>query len=84
MKDPIIIRVTWYDAHAADKWLSILDAQVTMSEIMLCETIGYLLHKDKECIVIAHTIVLDEKCPVTCGIMHIPRKCIKSIIEVKL
>jgi hypothetical protein len=81
MTTPIIVRIEWYDSHSSDKWGPVVQVRDEMSDMMLCETIGFQLLRNKECVVIAHTLAWKEEiCPTTCGVMHIPIKCIKSII----
>jgi hypothetical protein len=85
MKEPRLVYVEWVDAHSSDRWQSLLDAKLNMSETMSCKTIGYQISRTKDFIVIAHTIAWeDDPCPTTCGVLHIPMKCIKLIKEVKI
>ena len=80
MKEPKIISIEWYDAHSSDKWQSIVEAKLNMSEMMLCNTIGYEISRTKNFIVVAHTLAWqDDDTPTTCGVLHIPMKCIKTI-----
>jgi len=87
MKEPKLVYVEWTDAHSSDRWQTILNAKIDMSEMMNCKTVGYQISKTKDCIIIAHTISWEdsETCQqLLCGLLHIPMKCIKLIKEIKI
>ena len=56
MIKPKIVYVEWNDAHSSDRWDPIDIAMDTMTDMMHCKTIGYLISRNKDCVVVANTI----------------------------
>lgn len=85
MIKPKLVYVEWTDAHSSDRWDTIDNASETMTDLMHCKTVGYLLCKNADCVVIANTIAWEgESVPTTCGILHIPKGCITFMKDIKL
>lgn len=85
MTKPKLVYVEWNDAHSRDRWDTIDNVLVTMTDLMHCKTVGYLLSKDVNCIVVANTIAWEgDPVPTTCGVLHIPRGCVTYMKEIKL
>lgn len=86
MKKETILYIEWYDAHSSDKWQSVVEAKMNLSEMMLVRTVGYLIRKTRWFVIIAHSLAWSEEWNVqsTTGVLHIPRKTIKEMKEINL
>ena len=82
MKNPKLVEIVWRDILGTSGWEKIEEVNPP-----LFKTYGYLVHKDKRCVKVAHT--LDVKDNVWSGITAFPAGCIEKIsplsgaIEVK-
>lgn len=82
MEVPKIVKIEWKDATTVhDVSYSIEDAK--KFELLEAESIGYLLHQDKEKTIISSFVFIDNKeMEMYPKYVHvIPTKCIKQIIE---
>ena len=82
MEDLKIVKVEWRDATTIyDKARSIEDAK--KENLAEAETIGYLIHEDKNKTIITPMVFVDnEEMLIFPKAIHIiPTKCIKQIIE---
>jgi len=86
MKEPKLIMVEWYDAYSDDNWQSITDAIIHNHELMLVKTVGYIVSKNKERVVISHTTAFNSTRTnrIVCGCLQIPMKSVKLIKEIRL
>ena len=85
MTKPKLVYVEWTDAHSSDRWSTIEDALGTMTDMMHCKTVGWLLCKDKDFVLVANTMAWEgEPVPTACGTMHIPKGGITEIKEFNL
>mgnify|MGYP003394540415 CR=1 FL=1 len=78
--DRNLVRVKWIDSVSIDAWTAPED--IERKSLTNCETVGFLIHKDKKRIIVSSTIGLnskDEIEEVSCT-MVIPCSC---IIEIK-
>ena len=83
MKVPKLVYIEWDDSHSSDKWQSIVEAKLNMSEMMHCKTVGYQITRTREFIVVANTIAWEEDIPIICGVFHIPMRSVKLIKELE-
>ena len=74
MKNPRLVTVEWRDNLGTSGWEK--PEEVNPPVIT---TIGYLIHKDKDVVKVAHT--KDEK-GAWSGITAFPRGCVKSITNI--
>lgn len=75
-KIPAVV-VTWHDAHSANEWAPMDEALDTMTNHWECKTLGWLVHKDKQCTVLAMTLARNgEKVLQT---ISVPNGMIKKI-----
>jgi glutamate formiminotransferase len=72
-----IIYVRWVDSALQSDWVKAPSESTGTSEI---ESIGFLIHEDKEHIEIAQNMTPYHKC----AIMAIPKTVIKEIKKVKI
>ena len=66
--------VVWEDSVSHDPWQSVEDA-LSHDDIMLVESVGFILKSDRKRVVLCHSIHLDQ----VCGVMTIPRSAVRSI-----
>ena len=78
MKKKVRVEVTWEDATSLDPWTEMDEARDL--ETAKCTTIGYLIFKDNERVVIASNVSEDDE---AFGITCIPRGCITKIKKLK-
>ena len=74
MKNPRLVTVEWRDILGTSGWEKPDEVNPP-----LITTIGYLIHKDKDVVKVAHT--KDEK-GAWSGITAFPRGCVKSITNI--
>ena len=74
MKNPRLVTVEWRDILGTAGWEKPDDVNPPV-----ITTVGYLIHKDKDVVKIAHT--KDEK-GAWSGITAFPRGCVKSITNI--
>ena len=83
MKKPKLVEIVWRDILGTSGWEKLEEVNPP-----LFKTYGFLVHKDKQCVKVAHT--LDVKDNVWSGITAFPAGCIEKIsplsgaIEVKI
>jgi hypothetical protein len=77
MKYPLV-RVEWDDAWGSVSWTPIEVLKETEKPASII-TVGWLLLKDKEKLVVATTI--DEENETACLCMTIPRGCVKGMVR---
>ena len=83
MKKPKLVEIVWRDILGTSGWEKLEEVNPP-----LFKTYGFLVHKDKRCVKVAHT--LDVKDNVWSGITAFPAGCIEKIsplsgaIEVKI
>ena len=83
MKKPKLVEIVWRDILGTRGWEKLEEVNPP-----LFKTYGFLVHKDKRCVKVAHT--LDVKDNVWSGITAFPAGCIEKIsplsgaIEVKI
>jgi len=72
-----LVLVTWIDATVSFGWESIESINPDLAE---CQSVGWILNHDQpDSLVLIHTIA-EPDCN---GITRIPKKWIKSIVELK-
>jgi len=82
MKNPKLVEVVWRDILGTSGWEKIEEVNPP-----LFKTYGFLVHKDKRCVKVAHTFDIKDK--VWSGITAFPAGCIEKVsplsgaIEVK-
>lgn len=69
--------IEWYDAWSQDPWTNLEDAIKECVKPCKVVTIGYQIAETDECIVVCHS--LNKTDNMVCGVMHIPKSCIKRI-----
>ena len=74
------VRIIWHDAHSLDEWRVFEDSVDVMKNPFACETLGWLIHQDKECVVLAMTLARDATR--TLQTVAIPRGMIKKMNRV--
>lgn len=79
-KMPPVVRVTWWDAWTSDSWASVEEVVEAGRIGVLVSSVGYLLHEDPACVVIAGSYDPDIK--KVCGVMSIPRRSLADVIVV--
>ena len=72
MNNKKFVEVLWYDIIGTSGWEK--PDEVTLP---LFKTYGYLIHKDKKCIKVAHTFDVKDK--TWSGITAFPRGCVEKI-----
>jgi protein gp37 len=83
VKKPKLVEIVWRDILGTSGWEKLEEVNPP-----LFKTYGFLVHKDKRCVKVAHT--LDVKDNVWSGITAFPAGCIEKIsplsgaIEVKI
>ena len=83
MKKPKLVEIVWRDILGTSGWEKLEEVNPP-----LFKTYGFLVHKDKRCVKVAHT--LDVKDNVWSGMTAFPAGCIEKIsplsgaIEVKI
>jgi len=83
VKKPKLVEIVWRDILGTSGWEKLEEVNPP-----LFKTYGFLVHKDKQCVKVAHT--LDVKDNVWSGITAFPAGCIEKIsplsgaIEVKI
>ena len=83
MKKPKLVEIVWRDILGTSGWVKLEEVNPP-----LFKTYGFLVHKDKRCVKVAHT--LDVKDNVWSGITAFPAGCVEKIsplsgaIEVKI
>ena len=70
------VYIKWEDIYSHDPWIQDTDALAYMNEPCVCETIGFLILKDKDKVVVCNSVNSENQ---FCGLMRIPRGCIKEI-----
>jgi hypothetical protein len=71
-----LARITWNDSFSIDAWKPKDLAVLESSELMECQTVGFVLSRTKDVMTVCHTINAEGS---VCGVMQIPRKCIIKI-----
>ena len=83
MKNPKLVEIVWRDILGTSGWEKLEEVNPP-----LFKTYGFLVHKDKRCIKVAHTFDVKDKA--WSGITAFPAGCIEKIsplsgaIEVKI
>ncbi len=72
MKKPKLVEIVWRDILGTSGWEKLEEVNPP-----LFKTYGFLVHKDKRCVKVAHT--LDVKDNVWSGITAFPAGCIEKI-----
>ena len=70
------VYIEWVDSFSMDHWQPEQSAINNADELMYCSTIGFEVTKNKEMILICHTINREGS---VCGVIQIPRRCITNI-----
>jgi len=82
-----IVEVEWEDSTSFNGWKTPdVVARFVGAGSMKCRTTGYLLHKDRNRVAICQSIGRDEDNEFSTSIAEcliIPRKCVKSIVELE-
>ena len=68
-----LVLIEWMDAFSSDHWQSM---DTAFTEPMICQTLGFLIKKNKQYITVCHTINKEKQ---VCGVMNIARKSILKI-----
>ena len=71
MKKPKLVEIVWRDILGTSGWEKLEEVNPP-----LFKTYGFLVHKDKQCVKVAHT--LDVKDNVWSGITAFPAGCIEK------
>lgn len=77
LPDLPVVLVQWVDACSVDPWQQWDDLEVG---VLACRTLGWLVADEDDFIAVAGSINQNQ----ACGIMSIPRECIKSITRIKV
>jgi len=67
------VYIEWIDSYSVDPWQTLNQAKFATHDLCICKTIGWLVDKTKDLVVICHTYNSDSH---VTGCLHIPRRCI--------
>ena len=77
---PTLVWVEWLDSSSSAGWHT---AQAAISEAGLVRSVGWLVRKDKDILVLAISFEEDPAVPQNfCSVMSIPRGCIRAWGEI--
>lgn len=80
-----VVKIEWIDAVAIGEWKSIKDLENDEhADTAPCTTIGYLIRTTKTLFYVASTITTISGDLIANGIMAIPRKWVKSKVELDI
>ena len=56
-----VVQVVWHDAFSKDAWKSVEDLRALDAGHATIDTVGYLIRRDKKCIIVSHSISREDE-----------------------